>query len=491
MRVARLAALLALAVVIAVAVASRSGSASSSPTDRAQFDASPSSHVRLSGIHKIRHVVIIMQENRSFDQYFGTYRGADGIPGLAGHPGKVPCIPDPHEHCVRPFHDRHDVNVGGPNWGPSMTKADVDHGRMDGFIKQTEKVCAAGFGDCSSVPRDDVMGYHTGRDIPNYWKYAHDFVLQDHMFGSVASWSLPSHMFLTSLWAAYCKKHNDPGSCTNAPQIEARPPPFGKTAPIYAWTDLTYLLHKHHVSWRYYMFNGTEPLCDSDTSQSCAPTTNGSKTLSIWYPLKWFDTVHNDNQTKNVQSVKHLFAAAITGTLPAVSWVVPSQATSEHPPDPVGRGQTYVTGLINTLMRSPDWKSTAIFLTWDDWGGFYDHVRPPRVDANGYGLRVPGLVISPYAKRGYVDHQTLSFDAYAKFIEDDFLGRARLNPATDGRPDPRPDVRENAPQLGDLVKDFNFNQRPRKRVILPVHPKTDLIEPTNALGGPSSAFGWG
>ena len=103
-----------------------------------------------------------------------------------------------------------------------------------------------------------------------------------------------------------------------------------------------------------------------------------------------------------------------------------------------------MTRLVNAVMRSPDWSSTAIFLAWDDWGGFYDHVDPPKVDGAGYGLRVPGIVISPYARRGYVDHQMLSFDAYAKFIEDDFLGGQRLDPKTDGRPDPRPDVRENA-----------------------------------------------
>jgi len=121
-------------------------------------------------------------------------------------------------------------------------------------------------------------------------------------------------------------------------------------------------------------------------------------------------------------------------------------------------------------MRSPNWKSTAIFLTWDDWGGFYDHVVPPVVDRNGYGLRVPGLVISPYARRGYVDHQILSFDAYAKFIEDDFLRGERLDPATDGRPDPRPSVRENAAVLGNLVRDFDFQQRPRRPMILQPHP---------------------
>jgi phospholipase C len=121
-------------------------------------------------------------------------------------------------------------------------------------------------------------------------------------------------------------------------------------------------------------------------------------------------------------------------------------------------------------MLGPDWDSTAIFLAWDDWGGFYDHVSPPTVDDAGYGLRVPALVISPYARSGYVDHQTLSFDAYLKFIEDDFLGGQRLDPATDGRPDSRPDVRENDPELGNLLSDFDFSQVPRSPLILSPYP---------------------
>jgi hypothetical protein len=168
----------------------------------------------------------------------------------------------------------------------------------------------------------------------------------------------------------------------------------------------------------------------------------------------------------NVRPIDRFYAAARRGRLPAVSWIDPADAVSEHPPANIRVGENYVTGLINTIMRGRDWKSTAIFLAWDDWGGFYDNVAPPTVDANGYGLRVPGLVISPYAKRGYVDHQTLSFDAYLKFIEDDFLGGRRLDPRTDGRPDPRPDVRESQPILGNLARDFNFRQKPRRPLIL-------------------------
>ncbi|MDX6510045.1 MAG: hypothetical protein QOG81_1797, partial [Gaiellaceae bacterium] len=192
-----------------------------------------------------------------------------------------------------------------------------------------------------------------------------------------------------------------------------------------------------------------------------------AKTPGIWNPLPWFDTVKQDGQLQNITTLTNYFAAAKAGKLPAVAWINPTGSVSEHPPGLVSAGEKYVTKLVNAAMRGPEWKSTAIFLAWDDWGGFYDHVPPVRVDANGYGLRVPGLVISPYARKGLIDHQTLSFDAYVKFIEDDFLNSRRLDPKTDGRPDPRPDVRERAPQLGNLVRDFNFSQQPRRPLLLP------------------------
>src|SRR5206468_13007433 len=184
------------------------------------------------------------------------------------------------------------------------------------------------------------------------------------------------------------------------------------------------------------------------------------------------------NQLQNVVSLTNYFTAAKAGKLPAVAWINPTGSVSEHPPGLVSAGQTYVTKLVNAAMRGPEWKSTAIFVAWDDWGGFYDHVRPPSVDQNGYGLRVPGLVISPYARRGVIDHQTLSFDAYVRFIEDDFLSGQRLDPATDGRADPRPSVRERASGLGDLTADFDFSKPPDLR------PPTDAL-PLPAAGAPA------
>jgi phospholipase C len=209
---------------------------------------------------------------------------------------------------------------------------------MDGFVRTAEQQPSRGCSAtnpptpaCLPSGTPDVMGYHDAREIPNYWSYASDFVLQDHMFEPVDSWSLPSHLYLVSGWSAHCSSSN-PASCVN------------------------------------------------DPSQGAGAASR----------LK-------------LKALPAAFRSCL----------------------------------------------------------FYDHVVPPAVDQNGYGLRVPALVISPYAKKGDIDHQTLSFDAYNKFIEDDFLGGARLNPATDGRPDRRPDVRENASVLGDLVSDFDFTQSPR------------------------------
>src|SRR5262245_7823525 len=398
-----------------------------------------------SGIHKIKHVIVILQENRTFDSYFGAYPGADGIPAGV-------CVPDPfHGGCVKPFVDHNDKNMGGPHAGQAFT-ADVNGGKMDGFVGQAELNCKAG----SKCPTD-VMGYHVRSDIPNYWAYAQNFVLDEHMFEPVHSWSLPSHMYEVSAWSANCRNEN-PASCTGTDQPANRT--AGKPTP-FSWTDLTWLLHKNGVSWGYYLDHGQAP-------------ENPGGVRTIWNVLPGFVDVHADGQADNIQPLSSFFSQASAGSLPSVSWISPDPKDSEHPPALVSTGQAYVTRIINAVMRSSDWKSTAIFLAWDDWGGFYDHVNPlsHQPDALGYGIRVPAMVISPFAKRGYVDPHFYSFDSYLRFIEDDFLGGARLDPATDGRPDPRPDVRDR--RAGTLIADFNFAKPPRPPLILSPCPKSTL-----------------
>ena len=370
-----------------------------------------------AGIHKIKHVIIIMQENRSFDSYFGTYPGADGIPMKNGTPAV--CVPNPAGGCTRPYHDRADRNGGGPH-GEGNAVADVNGGKMNGFIQQRDAARAschqADDPACAGTRTPDVMGYHTAAEIPNYWKYAENYVLDDHMFEPVKSWSLPDHLYMVSAWSAKCKNRS-PMSCVNdivgpygvnkfqkAVDSELRK---GKTSIDLAWTDITWLLYAHHVSWRYYVQAGIQPDCENDSAETCAAVKQNVQTPGIWNPLPLFGDVQSDNQLNNIQSTRAYLHAAKKGTLPAVSWLIPSGANSDHPPASVHRSQAYVTALINAAMKSPDWDSTAIFLSWDDWGGFYDHVIPPAVDQNGYGLRVPAMVISPYARRGYIDHQTL------------------------------------------------------------------------------------
>ncbi|MBV8464229.1 MAG: hypothetical protein JO368_13105, partial [Acidimicrobiales bacterium] len=367
-------------------------------------------------------------------------------------------MPDPEAHiCVAPYHDTSDVNVGGPHGGTDFLN-DLDNGKMDGFISNFEgqavPQCANASGCASSSGHGDTdtMGYHTNAEIPNYWDYAAHYTLLDHMFESNQGYSLPSHLGLVSLWSARCSSSN-PLSCKSS--LLPNQPPGAE----YPWTDLTYLLHSYNVNWRYFVGTGGNPDCDND-AVTCEATSLSPAQPGLWNPLPDFTDVSADGQLGNIVSTSQFYPAALNGTLPAVSWVVPSTPVSEHPDSKISEGQAYVTGLINSVMEGPDWGSTAIFLLWDDWGGFYDNVVPPSVDGIGYGFRVPAIVISPYATAGAIDHSVFSFDALAKFIEDDFLGGQRLDPANDGRPDSRPDVRENQPILSDLTNAFNFSQAP-------------------------------
>jgi phospholipase C len=469
---------LVLAAMLAAACSPASGESGSTTSSPAGPSPAPSPGPELTKLEQaqlhLKHLVFIVQENRSFDHYFGTFPGANGFPMRNGRPSV--CVPDPIAHaCVRPYHTSEQLQEGGPH-AQRHSELDVNGGRMDGFVRtvvDSPLYCAdhRGASRCRDYlgpqGQPDVMSYHTAKEIPNYWRYAKTFVLQDRMFAPADSWTLPAHLFLVSAWAARCSDAHDPMSCVSNLELvdQFHTMRSHEDVPIWAWTDITYLLWEQGVEWGYYVGDDT---CFFDP----CPDQGQRRTVSQQNPLPWFTTIRETGQMDRIQDHAKFYKAAANGTLPSVSWVMPYNGVGEHPASgaPIWRGQAHVTHVVNALMKGPDWNETAVFLTWDDWGGFYDHVRPPRVDLNGYGIRVPGMLISPWARAGLIDSQTLSFDAYLKLIEDLFLDSERLNPATLSRPDSRPTVREKASILGDLLKEFDFGQEPLPPLILDPTP---------------------
>jgi len=447
------------------------------PADPSASPSAPGASAPIpAGLEQIDHLIFIVMENRSFDHYFGTYPGADGIELRPDGTSKA-CIPDPAlDGCSRLYETADQIQQGGPHDNPAAI-TDINGGEMDGFIeaalRHPRRCVADRFNpDCRKHLgpdlQPDVMSYHTAESIPNYWAYADAFQLQDRMFAPTDSWTLPAHLFLVSAWSAYCPDPSDPMSCRSDLDLrgEGEQHRYGRP-PIYAWTDITYLLERDQVSWAYYVGRGTcvDPPCDDTTPGQYGSTPSGKN------PLPGFTTVNENEQLDRILWHDEFQKSARAGELPSVSWVIPGNHASEHPGagTPIAAGQAFVTRMINAVMEGPAWERTAIFLTWDDWGGFYDHVEPPRVDENGYGLRVPALLISPWARPG-INDQTLTFDAYLKLIEDRFLGGQRLDPATDGRPDARPTVREEVEILDDLAEAFDFSQDPLPTLILDPTP---------------------
>jgi phospholipase C len=466
--------------------------------------------------HKpITHVIIIMQENRSFDSYFGTFPGADGIaPGTC-----LPVTPASMVGCVTPFHDPRDENAGG---GHTAGAAEVDlhngigRARMDGFLIEQAKEklrCTSGPQPCAALrdglARHDAVGYHTAEELPNYWAYAAKFVLQDHMFEGVRGWSWPAHLDLVSEWAASCTNDAEASTCASSADLPS--PARDLQLP---WANLFQLMDAHGVTWTYYLGAGQEPDCRDD-EMTCDPVGQTPGVPSIWNPVPYFASVKAqgaDYLAAHNREVDKLLLDVKKGTLPQVSWVVPARIYSEHPPEGVTKGMEYVTSMVNAVMQSRYWRDTAIFIAWDDWGGFYDHVPPPDVDTNatihpiqGFGLRVPGLMISAWAKPGMVDHSILSFDSYATFIENLFMNSARLDPAALGNPDNRPDIRDaltsvrfpdgsKAP-IGRLIDEFDFNQTPLPPLVLSTHIPTGLVAVCNpdfraACKSPTVTISW-
>ena len=438
-----------------------------------------------AGIHKIKHVVVIMQENRSFDSYFGTFPGAAGIPMKNGAPTCV-CA----RLAVRSVREAVCRSRGRERWrAPQRGERDRGHQR-----RPDERVRRPGRERQEGMPRHDGSGVRelgdTGRDgLPHPERHPELLVVREELRAPrphvrtqrVVESPRASVPGLGMVRAVH--RTRQPASCVNALQNPGRPAAspgtFGRStapAPIYAWTDLTYLMYKQNVSWGYYVVAGTEPDCENDAALSCTPVqperrsrpASGTRCRTST-PSTPTDNSPTSNPSRTSTPPRR------QGTLPAVSWVVPSGAVSEHPPAAVSAGQSYVTSLVNAVMRSKDWNSTAIFLAWDDWGGFYDHIVPPTVDVNGYGLRVPGHRHQPLrqARARSTTRPCRSTRTTSSSKTTSSTANASTPPPTDA-PTPAPPSARTSRSSATSPKTSTSTSSPANPHSSPVHPKTTL-----------------
>jgi phospholipase C len=364
----------------------------------------------------IRHFLMLMQEGHSFDNYFGTYPGADGIP--AGT-----CMPAARaagRRCVRPFH-LGDSSTGLPH-GRRTFLAQQDGGRMDGFVRA--------MADLGVADPAGAMGYYDGADIPFYWNVADKYVLFDRFFASAAAGSVMNHMY----WLT--------GTPGDTREPDAIPPGgFGRLPTIFD------RLEARGISWRVYVQHYNRDI----TFRTAAG--HRRATQATWMPLLSYPRYVDDPRLmRHIVDLSELFTDADRGTLPAVAYIVPANS-SEHPPGSVSAGVRLVRRIVGSLMLGPAWRSSAFLWTYDTWGGWYDHVRPPRVDRHGYGFRVPALLVSAWAREHRVDHTRLDFTSALRFIESNW----RLRPLA------RRDATANT-----FAGAFDFTRGARPPAILPL-----------------------
>ena len=421
----------------------------------------------------LKHLIFIIQENHSFDNYFGTYPGAIGLssapsccplqlgvknspmvksfplggntniniigdelpPGVAD-PSDIELAAAANNSTPFPYNNESTDCVCDHSWNAAHTA--YNNGSMNGFVVAQGGATA-------------TMGYYNRTEIPYYWDYANNFVLDDMFFSSSFGPSWPNHLYIAS---GQSGNYFNNGGCGAG----------SYTACSLSWATLAENLQQNNITWKWYTGN-PEPL---------APT--------IWDVLPEFQYFQQNPhilQTGEVPTSEFLTDLTF-GNLSSVSWIIPGswfppnvpsqcsnvtfndkqipdESASEHPPARLDCGMDYVSTLINAVMQSKYWDSTAIVLAWDDWGGYYDQVAPPQVDKYGFGFRVPALVISPWAKHGYIDNTTYEFASLLKLVEVTF----GLQPLTS---------RDAA--ANDMMNSFDFNQA----------LQSPLIEPANFIG---------
>ena len=374
----------------------------------------------------IKHVVIIVQENRSFDNLFAAFPGADGQTYGKNSMGQ--------QVALKQIALLSKLNLDNSH---AAYDVDYDNGKMDGWnlVYVNDQPCAT----CA-------YAYVNPKKIVPYWTLAQQYALADHMFATESSGSFNAHQdlirgdaTLNSTQTLIDFPSHGPWGCdaqqgTTVPLLTSQ----GKYVmngpfPCLAYETLRDLLDAKSVSWKYY----TPPLF------------TGGLAGAYWDGFDAIQAVRDgpEWQTNVSSPEKNVFKDITHGTLADVSWVIPDGANSDHAGlSPSDTGPSWVAQVVNAVGESPYWKTTAIVVLWDDWGGWYDHVAPPQLDYAGLGMRVPAIVVSPYAKTGYVSHTSYEFGSVVQFVEDAWsLGRI-------GGGDSR------AASLDDM---FDFTQPPR------------------------------
>ena len=384
----------------------------------------------------IKHFLMLLQENHSFDNYFGTFPGADGVP--AGT-----CMPvdpvQPSLGCVKPFH------LGGQPITDLLHNRETFvgqylNGKMDGFVSAHR---AAGGTNAEQIARL-TMGYYDDRDLPYYWNVARQYVLYDRFFSSAAAGSFMNHMY----W------------------ITATPgDPNHDAAPVNGFGDLPTIfdrLESAGISWKFYVQN-YDPKINYRTLKNA-----GDKAAqAVFSPLLDFPRfLDNPYLFSHIVDMEQYYTDLRNGTLPTVAYMAPL-GSSEHPPGSIQAGQRLVQTIVNSLMRSSYWDTSAFMWAYDDWGGWFDHVAPPQVDQYGYGFRVPALLVSAYARQGQINTTTLDYTSILKFIETNW----GLKPLAS---------RDAA--ATSIASGFDFTKPPRPAAFLSASPATSSpAEPNRSV----------
>jgi len=373
-------------------------------------------------LSKINHFVFIIKENRSFDNYFGLFPGADGTRSGRMSNGETVTLGEAPDQ----------ISPDISHSAPAAYQA-IDKGRMDYFDRNAGAV---------NLGVNHAYTEMRPQDIPDYWAYARTFTLDDHFFSTIAGPSFPNHLITIAAQAggvtsnpAMSKGRWGCDSPDNSMVVTLSPSgQQGVSRPCFDFTTLADRLNAKQIDWRYYAPSYGQSGYIWSTFDAIRHIRYGSQWNTNVVPWRQFE-----------QDVSH-------GHLAAVTWLVTDAAHSEHPPASTCLGENAAVSEINAIMHSRFWNDTAIFVTWDDFGGFYDHVVPPQRDNLGWGPRVPTLVISPYARRGYVDHTPYDFSSMLRLVEERF-GLAPLS--------------NRDASASDLANSFDFSADPAPPLVLP------------------------